>query len=67
MRELYSAAVSSGEKKTNGKNPEARKSRTPVRTRGEAMSKSVKKPVAASRTMAQKNKFEKVTTNFINS
>ncbi|KAL0736914.1 hypothetical protein Bca4012_013124 [Brassica carinata] len=51
--------VLSGEKKNNGKNPEARKSRPPVRSRGETISKSVKKPVAASRTMAQKNKFEK--------
>nr|VDC76615.1 unnamed protein product [Brassica rapa] len=58
-QEKEDKTVSSGEKKNNGKNPEARKSRTPVRTRGEAMSKSVKKPVAASRTMAQKNKFEK--------
>ncbi|KAJ4887347.1 hypothetical protein Rs2_27095 [Raphanus sativus] len=58
-QEKEEKTVSSGEKKTNGKNPEARKSRTPVRNRGETMSKSVKKPVAASRTMAQKNKFEK--------
>ncbi|KAG2317191.1 hypothetical protein Bca4012_068098 [Brassica carinata] len=58
-QEKEEKAVSSGEKKNNGKKPEARKSRTPVRTRGESMSKSVKKPVAASRTMAQKNKFEK--------
>lgn len=63
-QEKEDKTVSSGEKKTNGKNPEARKSRTPVRNRGETMSKSVKKPVAASRTMAQKNKFEKVTTIF---
>ncbi|KAJ0254623.1 Disease resistance protein [Hirschfeldia incana] len=58
-QEKEDKTVSSGAKKTNGKNPEARKSRTPVRNRGETMSKSVKKPVAASRTMAQKNKFEK--------
>ncbi|KAF8093342.1 hypothetical protein N665_0384s0028 [Sinapis alba] len=56
VQEKEDKTVSSGEKK---KNPEARKSRTPVRNRGETMSKSVKKPVAASRTMAQKNKFEK--------
>ncbi|KAF8114190.1 hypothetical protein N665_0040s0045 [Sinapis alba] len=58
-QEKEDKTVSSGEKKNNGKNPEARKSRTPVRSRAETMSKSVKKPVAASRTMAQKNKFEK--------
>ncbi|VVA93899.1 unnamed protein product [Arabis nemorensis] len=52
-------AVSSGEKKNNVKNPEARKSRTPGRTRAETMSKTVKKPTVANRTMAQKNKFEK--------
>ncbi|XP_010473310.1 PREDICTED: uncharacterized protein LOC104752776 isoform X2 [Camelina sativa] len=51
--------VSSGEKKTTVKNPEARKSRTPSRTRAEAMSKTAKKPTLVSRTMAQKNKFEK--------
>ncbi|CAH2047849.1 unnamed protein product [Thlaspi arvense] len=51
--------VSNGEKKSNAKNPETRKSRTPSRTRAEAMSKTVKKPTVASRTMAQKNKFEK--------
>ncbi|XP_010430101.1 PREDICTED: uncharacterized protein LOC104714439 isoform X2 [Camelina sativa] len=51
--------VSSGEKKPNVKNPEARKSRTPSRTRAETMSKTAKKPTLVSRTMAQKNKFEK--------
>ncbi|CAN8240915.1 unnamed protein product [Cochlearia groenlandica] len=49
----------SGEKKTVAKNTETRKSKTPSRTRGETMSKTVKKPTVASRTMAQKNKFEK--------
>ncbi|CAH8390266.1 unnamed protein product [Eruca vesicaria subsp. sativa] len=58
-QEKEDKTVSSSEKKNNGKNPEARKSRTPIRNRGEAMSKTVKKPVAASRTMAQKSKFEK--------
>ncbi|AAB71484.1 Unknown protein [Arabidopsis thaliana] len=49
----------SGEKKNNVKNPETRKSKTPSRTRAETMSKTAKKPTVASRTMAQKNKFEK--------
>ncbi|XP_010418058.1 PREDICTED: uncharacterized protein LOC104703699 [Camelina sativa] len=51
--------VSSAEKKTTVKNPDARKSRTPSRTRAETMSKTAKKPTLVSRTMAQKNKFEK--------
>uniref|UniRef100_A0A1J3IVX0 COP1-interacting protein 7 n=1 Tax=Noccaea caerulescens TaxID=107243 RepID=A0A1J3IVX0_NOCCA len=54
-QEKEEKTVSSGEKK----NPEARKSRTPIRTRGETMSKTAKKPTVANRTMAQKNKFEK--------
>ncbi|EOA33652.1 hypothetical protein CARUB_v10019822mg [Capsella rubella] len=59
-QEKEDKSVSSGEKKTNVKNPEARKSRTPSRTRAETLSKTAKKPTVASRTMAQKNKFEKV-------
>ncbi|CAH8387341.1 unnamed protein product [Eruca vesicaria subsp. sativa] len=55
-QEKEDKTVSSVEKK---KNPEARKTRTPARSRGETTSNTVKKPVAASRTMAQKNKFEK--------
>lgn len=58
--------VSSGEKKNSAKNPETRKSRTPVRTRAETMSKTAKKPTVASRTMAQKNKFEKVRKKILN-
>ncbi|ESQ29347.1 hypothetical protein EUTSA_v10023296mg [Eutrema salsugineum] len=59
-QEKEDKTVSSGEKKNSAKNPETRKSRTPSRTRAETMSKTVKKPTVASRTMAQKNKFEKV-------
>lgn len=59
-QEKEDKSVSSGEKKNNVKNPETRKSRTPSRTRAETMSKTAKKPTVASRTMAQKNKFEKV-------
>ncbi|KAL1196214.1 COP1-interacting protein 7 [Cardamine amara subsp. amara] len=58
-QEKEDKGVPSGEKKSNVKNPETRKSRTPSRSRAETMSKTVKKPTVASRTMAQKNKFEK--------
>ncbi|KFK26324.1 hypothetical protein AALP_AA8G232800 [Arabis alpina] len=58
-QEKEDKTVANGEKKNNTKNPETRKSKTPSRTRAETMSKTVKKPTVASRTMAQKNKFEK--------
>lgn len=59
-QEKEEKSVPSGEKKSNVKNPETRKSRTLSRIRAETMSKTAKKPTVASRTMAQKNKFEKV-------